>query len=98
MQAQVLDSLDAYSAALDAAWEALEQAIVSMKQLNDLMYAGEALVMRAPAADVSLLREKARELNGEMACYYDSKEPSNLPPILPGEVLYQQMLRDACLR
>jgi hypothetical protein len=83
------DYLHDYTEALDAAWVALEEAICKMKELNDLVYDGQEIRCRAPRADVWLLADKVKELSQEMNCYDAAKEPSRLPPILPGEVRLQ---------
>jgi len=67
--------VDTYSQALDAAWEALEEAIVKTQELNDQMWQGDVLVRRSPAADVSLLTAKLRELTAEMQTFEVTKEP-----------------------
>jgi hypothetical protein len=90
--------LEAYAQAFDDAWLAIEDAIAKVGAMNDTLYQGEALVNRAPLADVVLMREKARKLKSELDCFEAAREPLNLSPILPGEVRYEQPLRDACLR
>jgi hypothetical protein len=78
-----------YSTAHDEAWVALEEAIIKVKELNDLMYGEDGeLAARAPRVDVLLLTDKLKELTTEIRCYENSKEPSNLPPVLPGEVRF----------
>lgn len=79
--------LDAQAQALDAAWTALEEAIVKMDELNDQFYGPDGeLIARAPRADVSLLAAKVKELNGLMTTYQAAKAPSGQPVLLPGEV------------
>jgi len=78
--------VDAYSLAFDAAWEALEEAIVKTQELNDHMWAGDVLVQRAPAADVSLLANKLKELTAEIEGFKVTKEPTRQRPVLPGEL------------
>ncbi|MGA1718753.1 MAG: hypothetical protein ACO38Q_08205 [Aquiluna sp.] len=78
-----------YSTIHDEVWMALEQAITKLKELNDLMYGEDGeLIARAPRVDVLLLTDKHKELTAEIRCYENSKEPSNLPPVLPGEVRF----------
>ena len=56
--------------------------------MNDILYQGEALVHRAPHADVALMRDKAKQLKAELDCYESAREPLNVRPILPGEQRY----------
>lgn len=80
--------LQDYSDALDAAWMALEEAIVKTKELNDLVYDGQEIRCRVPRTDAFLLADKIKELKSEIDCYENAKEPLRLSPILPGEVRY----------
>jgi hypothetical protein len=92
------NAVEAYAQAFDDAWQAMEEAIAKAEALNDTLYQGEILVHRVPAADASLMRDMAKKLRSELDCFEAAREPSKASPILPGEVRYQQLLRDACLR
>ena len=68
-----------YSAALDEAWEALEEATIKASQLNDLIYSPEGEIMaRIPGADASLLANKIKELKTEIDCFANAKKPVHL--------------------
>lgn len=78
-----------YSENLDATWEAVEDAIIKIKALNDLLWTDDGeIVARSPRADVRLLGAKIKELQEEMTCFDSTKEPIGLPPILPGETRF----------
>lgn len=80
-----------YNEALDAAWIAIEEALSKVGKLNDLLYTEDGeLLSRAPSNDVWLLRQKVRELNGEIACYMAAEEPSRTPPVLPFEKVHYE--------
>ena len=83
-----IDVEAAYAKAFDDAWQAIEDAISKVGTMNDILYQGEALVHRAPHADVSLMRDKAKQLKAELDCYESAREPLNVRPILPGEQRY----------
>jgi hypothetical protein len=93
-----LDVVEAYAQAFDDAWQAIEEAIAKLGIMNDVLYKGEALVQRAPLADVVLMREMAKKIKSELDCFEVAREPLNLSPILPGEVSCEQPLHNACLR
>lgn len=76
-----------YSLALDKAWEALEEAIIAAKELNDLVYTEDGdYRCRVPGNDAHLMATKAKELASELQVYTAAKEPARLSPILPGEL------------
>jgi hypothetical protein len=65
-----------YSTALDGAWEALEEAIIKVHQLNDQIYnPGGEIMARVPRADASLLANKIKELRTEIDCFAAAQEP-----------------------
>ena len=82
------DKVAEYSAAFDDAWQALSDALVKLSLVNDLLYDGDVLVQRVPAADASLIRDVARTLKLELQCFDGAREASKTAPILPGEVRY----------
>jgi ABC-type amino acid transport substrate-binding protein len=81
--------ISAYAEAYNQAWIAMEDAISALGSLNDTLYRGEALVQRAPGADVDLMRELAKKLKDQLDCLEIAKEPKRLSPILPGEIRYE---------
>lgn len=72
-----MTNLELYSAALDEAWQSIEQAISKTKELNDLVWAEgelpEDTSQRVPAADVALLVARIRELEGEIKTFDAAK-------------------------
>lgn len=84
-----IDLVSAYADAYDEAWTAIEDAIAKLGMLNDTLYQGEALVNRAPLADVVLMRELAKKIKAELDTFENAKEPIKLSPILPGEIRYE---------
>ena len=77
-----------YTEAFDLAWLKLEEAIVAMQALNDMHWdeGGDTLINRASRADVALLRDKVRELTGEMGNFESVQEPIRRRVLLPGEL------------
>ena len=67
-----------------AAWDAMEEAIVKLKELNDLCYdgSGEPL-FKVPRTMAMVLAAKAKEINQEASCFDMIKEPSRALPSLP---------------
>ena len=82
--------LHGYSEAVDLAWLKLEEAIVAMQALNDMHWdeSGDTLINRASRADVALLRDKVKELTGEMGNLESVQEPIRRRVLLPGELRY----------
>lgn len=79
--------LQDYNAAVDKAWQAIEQAIVSMNAVNDLIYAEDGEIRcHCPRGDVALLKARVQKLTGEVNTMMNAQEPHRLPPILPGEI------------
>ena len=70
------DWLHDYNQRLDAAWEAFEEAIITMAALNDTLYTEEGDIRaHCPRADVSLLAAKLQELQGEFSTMENAREP-----------------------
>ena len=67
-----------------AAWDAMEEAIVKLNELNDLCYdgSGEPL-FRVPRTMAMVLAAKAKEISQEASCFDAIKEPSRALPSLP---------------
>ena len=68
----------------DAVWQAMEETIVKLNELNDFCYddAGEPL-FRVPRVHAQVLESKAREIKQELNSFVDLKEPSRALPQLP---------------
>lgn len=65
-----------YHQRFDAAWEALEEAIIKMAELNDTLYSQDgAMLARCPRADVSVLTAKLRELKDQVSTMENAGEP-----------------------
>jgi len=91
-----MTDLHKYSEALDAAWEAMEEAICSLQNLNDMVWTESGELPenpenRAPRADAALLVAKLKELKYQVETFDAAKAPSQLAPVLPQ--LYHPFLR-----
>ena len=76
-----------YCTSFDNAWEALTESISLLKGLNDIVYTEEGAIRNhVSAADVATLRTKIKEVTLELSCFAGAVEPTNLSPILPGEL------------
>jgi len=64
-----------YSEALDKAWSAMEEAIVTVTQLNDQVFDEDGEIRsRVPRSDAALLTSKIKELQSEVACFAGAQQ------------------------
>jgi hypothetical protein len=74
------------SDSLDAALDAIDDAIMAVDRANDLIYGpNDEPMIRIPRSMAAELRCKQNELRLAVAALECAQESSKLPPILPGE-------------